>query len=155
MVLSRLVLTTGVTLLLYIMIAVMVTVSCMIMGYFNPAEIVPLIKVFFTGILLNVAIVSFMVMLFLWWQNIVPALITGIGYVLAMGEILYYLNKPVQILTGNTGFDFNQFLCLGNLIYYNIPENGISDYVRMIGIALAVLVISVAGSIACVNRKDV
>ena len=155
MILSRLVLIAVVSLIVYLIVAVIVTLGCLLMGIFDAGEFGPLVRIFFIGVLLNTAVASVAVMIFAFWQKTLPAMISGICYVMVGSELLTLVGWPVRILSGNENFDLNKYLCIGNILVYLTTEETAATYIRMIVIGIVVLVGSVVLSAVAVKKKDI
>ncbi len=154
-VLSKLLIIMIAAVIIYVLIAIVVTLVCLPAGLFRAEELPGLIKVFFTGILLNLAISSFITMLFTIWQKMLPTVIAGISYAMVGGTLLSLMSMLVTLAGGNPNFDLNRYLCIGNLLVYLKADGPWTDYVRMIAIALVVLCTSTAVSAYMTKKRDI
>lgn len=154
-VLSKQIITLIAAVIIYVLVALVVTLVCLPAGLFRVEELGGLVKVFFTGILLNMAISSFITMLFCIWQKMLPTVISGISYAMVGGTLLSLMSMLVTLAGGNPNFDLNRYLCIGNLLAYLKADGPWTDYVRMIAIALVVLCASTAVSAYMTKKKDI
>lgn len=153
---SKLIIIVFMTVVIYALSALIVVCGCAIgkvpMTVDNPGG---LIKMIVVGILMNISISAFVMMLFYVFRKSMPALISGIVYV-TMGSILYtFLNLLLKAVFQSEKIDCTKFTNLGNMLTHINASGDTETYVRASIVAVVILAISMAITCLSLNKKDI
>lgn len=153
---SKLIITVFMTIIVYILTALVVVCGCAIgnvpMTIDNPGGLVKMILV---GILMNISLSSFVMMLFYVFRKAMPALISGIVYV-TMGQFAYaLLNLLFKAVFQTEKIDLTKFTNLGNMLTHVNTSADTETYVRATIVAVVIMAASMGLTCLSLNKKDI
>lgn len=153
---SKLIITIFMTVLLYILTALVVVCGCAIgsipITVDNPGG---LVKMLVVGMLMNISLTAFVMMLFYVFRKSMPALISGIVYV-TMGQLLYsFLNLLLKAVFKSDKIDCTRFTNLGNMLTHVNTSADTGTYVRASIVAVVILAVSMTITCLSLNKKDI
>ncbi len=153
---SKLIVIAFVTVFIYILPAIVIICGCAIGGVpmtlENPAG---LAKMIIVGIIMNISLTAFTMMLFYIFRKSMPALISGIVYV-TMGQFAYsLLNLVFKAALQTEKIDITKFTNLGNMLYHVNMSADTVTYVRSVIVAVVILAASMALTCMSLNKKDI
>lgn len=153
---SKLIVAVFMTILVYILTALVVICGCAIgsipMTVDNPGG---LVKMLVVGLLMNISLTSFVMMLFYVFRKAMPALISGIVYV-TMGSLLYsFLNLLLKAVFQSEKIDCTKFTNLGNMLTHVNTSADTETYVRATIVAVVILAASMGITCLSLNKKDI
>ena len=156
MVFSKLIITVFVSLLIYLLVGAVTVAGCAVSSVeLTLTDTAGMVKMLLIGLLLNISLTSFVMMIFNLFRKATPALISGIVYI-SMGSVLYTLvNLLVKAAFRVEDFDCTEYTCLGNLLGHVTSTADNSTYIRSVVVALVVLAVSTAVSCLSVQKKDI
>lgn len=153
---SKLIIIVFMTVLIYALSALVVVCGCAIgnvpMTVDNPGG---LVKMLVVGILMNISLSAFVMMLFYVFRKSMPALISGIVYV-TMGQLAYSLiNLLFKAVFQTEKIDITKFTNLGNMVTHVNTSANTETFVRASIVAAVILAISMAITCLSLNKKDI
>ncbi len=153
---SKIIITFFATILIYIITMVVLIVGCSALSVdMSGVEPGSLIKFLLTGILMNVSLTSFVLMIFYISRKSVPALISGIVYT-TMGQVIFtFLNLAIKAVFKINDFDITKFLNIGNMLSHVTMDADGTTYIRSVIVAIVVMGISITVSCISMQKKDI
>lgn len=153
---SKIIITVFATILIYLITLAVLLIGCSALSVdMSGIEPAALIKFLLTGILMNVSLTSFVLMIFYITRKSVPALISGIVYT-TMGQLIFtFLNLAVKAVFKTNDFDITKFLNIGNMLTHVTMDADNATYIRSIIVAIVIMGISVGVSCISMQKKDI
>lgn len=153
---SKLIIAFITTILIYVITMLVLLIGCSALSIdMSGIEAASLIKFLLTGILMNVSLASFVLMIFYITRKSVPALISGIVYT-TMGQLIFtFLNLAVKAVFKINDFDITKFLNIGNMLTHITLDADNTTYIRAIIVAVVIMGISTAVSCISMQKKDI
>lgn len=156
LVLSKLIITVFVTVVIYLLVGLVAVVGCSVTSIgITTDNVAGIVKMLLVGMLMNVSLTSFVLMLFYIARKLAPALISGIVYI-TMGSVVYaFINLLVKAVFNTEKFDITEYTNLGNLLGHVNTTASNGTYIRAAVVAIVILALSVFISCLSVQKKDV